>query len=136
MPISPQDHPASKVQLLDSKAAKQGGQESSGEWTLRHKNGEHMEADLGTKALTSARFEMLKKELGMASNFCAEADKIEGGQPALDVRASTAGGEQGACPHQTLERQPLEESGGQCPHQLAPSPKIEAETAVLKWCCF
>ena len=93
---------------------------SSGEWTLRHKHGEHMEADMGTKALTSARLEMLKKELGMAPNFCAEAHPAGGEQsvvkPAPDSGAPTAGGEQGAMPASTSH----------------PSSKEAAAKAVLK----
>eukprot|EP00435_Cladocopium_sp_Y103_P024814 s584_g6.t1 len=79
-----------------------------------------MEADLGTKALTSTRLEMLKKELGMAPNFCAEAHPAGGEQcvvkPALDAGAPTAGGEQGAMPASTSH----------------PSSKEAAAKAVLK----
>ena len=37
----------------------------SGEWCLQHQQGLTMTADMGTKALSSARLEMLKKEAGM-----------------------------------------------------------------------
>ena len=57
-----------------------------------------MEADLGTKALTSARLEKKKKELGMAANTGAEAHQEGGGEPAPDAGAPTAGGERGAMP--------------------------------------
>eukprot|EP00438_Fugacium_kawagutii_P030710 Skav213064 [mRNA] locus=scaffold364:594309:601403:- [translate_table: standard] len=39
---------------------------SRGEWLIQHVPGEHMLADVGTKALTSIRLEHLKKAMGMS----------------------------------------------------------------------
>ena len=48
---------------MRSAAARQAIQR--GEWLLRHRMGEELAADLGTKALTSARLEKLKTAMGM-----------------------------------------------------------------------
>ena len=66
---------------------------------------------------------MLKKELGMASNFCAEAHQNEGGQPAPDVGASTAGGEQGAMPTSDAGAPTAGGERGAMPASTSPKPK-------------
>ena len=43
-----------------------------GLWHLGHIHGEHMIADIGTKALASTRFEQLKKKLKMAGKETGE----------------------------------------------------------------
>ena len=37
----------------------------NGDWTIQHKSGEELVADLGTKPLSHQRFEMLKEKMGM-----------------------------------------------------------------------
>ena len=49
---------------------------TKGDWLLRHLPGEDMLADLGTKSLTSARLEKLKKGLGM-KKIGGEKEKAE-----------------------------------------------------------
>lgn len=61
---------------LRAAAARQKIQE--GEWGINHQGGEVMIADLGTKALTAARFQELKTLLGMGTPRGEEEQEKEG----------------------------------------------------------
>jgi hypothetical protein len=49
----------------------------AGEWSTQHVAGEYMLADIGTKPLSSVRFEFLKKLMGMGSLPMKSEEKVE-----------------------------------------------------------
>eukprot|EP00438_Fugacium_kawagutii_P029791 Skav227164 [mRNA] locus=scaffold502:278286:285743:- [translate_table: standard] len=93
--IVTQDGGSWRTRHLKMRAASAREAVASGRWTLQHQKGETMIADIGTKALSSTRLDLLKKEMKM-ERTPVDSGEISEEKEEKTRKIETAGGKEAA----------------------------------------